>query len=87
MRLFLEHPAAVGESYGTHARHAAGFGLRMVLAGLACLVHAVLPCAFVSTGSRTVAALHARMAPRSARAGASTARAGDSAGRARAEAA
>ncbi len=68
MRVFTEHPRAVGESYGTHARHAAGFGLAMLAGGLACLVHAVLPFAFVTTGSRTVMELYARMAPRNARA-------------------
>ncbi|WP_208539218.1 DUF6356 family protein [Algihabitans albus] len=68
MRIFTEHPEAVGESYGTHARHAASFGFAMVLAGLACLVHAVLPFLFVTTGSRVVCDLQARMGPRSARA-------------------
>jgi hypothetical protein len=33
----------------------------MVLAGLACLVHAVLPFLFVKTGSRTISVLHDRM--------------------------
>ncbi len=68
MQIFTEHPRAVGESYGTHARHAAGFGLTMVLGGLACLVHAILPFLFVTTGSRVIRDLNARMGPRSARA-------------------
>src|SRR3546814_11903417 len=38
-----------------------GFGAWMVLAGLACLVHGVLPFMFVKTGSRTIAMLHDRM--------------------------
>lgn len=74
MRLFTEHPEAVGESYATHAQHAAGFGLTMVLGGLACLVHAVLPFLFVTTGSRVVRDLQARMGPRSARAAQASAR-------------
>ena len=61
MRAFTEHPASVGESYGEHMSHAACFGTRMVFAGLACLVHGVLPFLFVRTGSRTIAELNDRM--------------------------
>jgi hypothetical protein len=63
-RLFTAHPEAVGESYTEHFGVAARFGMRMVLAGLACLVHAVLPFAFVTTASRTIRELYARMANR-----------------------
>jgi MFS family permease len=45
---------------------ASGFGTRMVLAGLACLLHALLPFLFTTTGSRTIADLHAGMAARHA---------------------
>ena len=60
-QLFTEHPASVGESYWQHLRHATGFGLRMVVSGLACILHGVLPFLFVRTGSRQVALLHDRM--------------------------
>ncbi len=63
-RLFTAHPEAVGETYGGHFVVATGFGLRMVLGGLACLVHAVLPFAFVTTASRTIRELHDRMGKR-----------------------
>jgi hypothetical protein len=63
-RLFTAHPEAVGESYGEHLAMAAGFGLRMVLGGLACIVHAVLPFAFVTTASRTIRELHERLGKR-----------------------
>ena len=59
--LFNDHPATVGESYGEHLAAASGFGVRMILAGLACLVHAVLPFLFVRTGSDAIGELHARM--------------------------
>lgn len=59
--LFTEHPAAVGESYGEHFAVASGFGLRMILGGLACLVHGLLPFLFVRTGSATITALHTHM--------------------------
>ena len=51
----------MGESYGEHMGQAVCFGTRMVFAGLACLVHAVLPFLFVRTGSRAIAELHDRM--------------------------
>ena len=61
MRLFTDHPESVGESYGEHLVTAAGFGSRLVLTGLACLVHALLPFLFVKTGSRQISALYDRM--------------------------
>lgn len=59
--LFTSHPATVGESYGEHLAHASGFGVRMILGGLACLVHGLLPFLFVRTGSAAIAELHTRM--------------------------
>ncbi|HVP34413.1 MAG TPA: DUF6356 family protein [Steroidobacteraceae bacterium] len=61
LRAFTEHPASVGESYLEHLGRATGFGLRMVGAGLACLVHGFLPFLFVKTGSRTISDLNDRM--------------------------
>jgi hypothetical protein len=60
-RLFLDHPRSVGESYLEHQRHALGFGISLLAAALACLVHAVVPGLFVRTGSETVTRLHDRM--------------------------
>lgn len=60
-RLFTDHPASVGETYGEHLRAAAGFAFTLLRAGLACLLHAVLPFLFVHTGSRAVERLHDRM--------------------------
>ena len=61
IRSFTEHPASVGESYGEHLGRATCFGLRMMFAGLACLVHGVLPFLFERTGSRAIAELNERM--------------------------
>jgi hypothetical protein len=58
---FSDHPASVGESYGEHLVMASGFGFKMILAGLACLIHGLLPFLFVRTGSATINALHTRM--------------------------
>lgn len=60
-RLFQEHPGSVGETYGQHLVHAAGFGIAMIGGGMACLVHAILPFLFVRTGSATIDRLHDRM--------------------------
>ena len=58
---FQDHPASVGETYGEHLVVASGFGIRLIGAGLACLVHAALPFLFVKTGSNAIAELHGRM--------------------------
>ena len=58
---FTQHPASVGETYGEHFRMALGFAAHMLIGGLACLVHAVLPFAFVKTGSGIIQSLHDRM--------------------------
>jgi hypothetical protein len=60
-RLFTEHPESVGETYGEHLARAFCFGGRMVVAGLACMLHALLPFLFVHTGSEAIDELHARM--------------------------
>ncbi|MBS0579818.1 MAG: hypothetical protein JSR36_11230 [Proteobacteria bacterium] len=58
---FTAHPQSVGETYTEHLGRATSFGLRMVFAGLACLVHGLLPFLFVRTGSRAIAELNDRM--------------------------
>lgn len=74
LRLFTEHPASVGETYSEHLERATRFGLRMVLAGLACLVHAVFPFLFVRTGSTAVDELHEQMTAVRRRSGAPSVR-------------
>jgi hypothetical protein len=61
---FTHHPHEVGESYGEHFAAAGGFGLRMILGGFGCLVHAVFPFLCVNTGSRTTERLHRRLSGR-----------------------
>ena len=60
-KLFTDHPSSVDETYGEHFVMASGFGLRMIGAGLACLLHGLLPFLFVKTGSRAITQLHERM--------------------------
>jgi hypothetical protein len=64
--LFLEHPHAVGESYFEHQRRAFGFAGALIGAGLACLVHGLLPRLFVTTASDSVQRLGATLARRRA---------------------
>ena len=59
--LFVDHPASVDESYTEHLRAAGGFGVTMILTGLACLVHALIPACFVTTGSDQIHRLHERL--------------------------
>jgi hypothetical protein len=59
--LFIEHPASVDETYLQHFTSALSFGTKMIVAGVACMVHGVLPAVFVSRGSDTIRSLHERM--------------------------
>lgn len=61
MRLLTDHPASVGETYLEHMGQATSFGTTMILAGIACLIHGLIPAWFVSTGSKTISRLHDRM--------------------------
>lgn len=62
--LFTKHPKEVGESYSEHFVHAGGFGLKLMLGGLACMIHAVLPFLFVESGSKTVRGLYRKLTGR-----------------------
>lgn len=65
-KLFFEHPEDIGESYAEHAGHALAIGFRLLLAGCACLVHALLPGLFIRTASNTVDHINELMAQREA---------------------
>lgn len=67
-RLFRDHPSSVDETYLEHLHTAGWFGGTMITAGIACLIHAILPCLFVRTGSKTIERLHDRMIVNRARA-------------------
>lgn len=61
---FLRHPRSIGEGYVEHAGIALRAGVQLAGAGLACLVHALLPFAFERTASRVIQRLHGEMAER-----------------------
>lgn len=60
-KAFTEHPASVGETYFEHMGMAFGFGSKMVVAGLACLMHGLFPFAFTTTGKDCIKKLHTSM--------------------------
>ena len=61
MTPFTAHPASVGESYVAHMRFAFGFSVTLLAAGLAALVHGILPCFFERTASNLIRDMHARL--------------------------
>ena len=63
-RSFVDHPASVNETYFQHMRFAGGFAMTLVGAGLAALIHALIPPLFESTASRMVHRLHDRLVQR-----------------------
>ncbi len=67
-RSFVDHPHSVGETYREHFAAASGFGLRLIGAGLACLVHACVPAWFMRSGSQAVRALARELDERASRA-------------------
>lgn len=64
---FTRHPATIGESYVQHLAQAGTFGVTMIAAGTACLVHAIFPFLFEKTASQCVQRLHTQMAARARR--------------------
>lgn len=67
-RLFFAHPRSVGESYLQHNAFALRIAGRLLVAGMAALVHAIVPCLCETTASRIVLAMHADIAARRAEA-------------------
>lgn len=69
MKLFTRHPQSVGETYTEHFMMASSFGVPMILAGLACLLHGIFPFLFEKTGSALVKKLYERMVSNRVKAG------------------
>lgn len=67
-RLFCAHPHSIGESYAEHGLFALRFAARLLIAGGAALIHAVVPCLCETTASRMVLAMHAEIVARRSRA-------------------
>jgi hypothetical protein len=65
-RLFLEHPRSLGMSWANHGIGAVAIGARLVGAGCACLVHAIVPGLFTQTAGRTISGMYEHMMQRKA---------------------
>ena len=65
-KLFRDHPTSLGMSWAEHGIGAIGIGARMIGAGAACMIHAVVPGWFTETAGRTVVDLHEHMVRRKA---------------------
>jgi hypothetical protein len=63
-RIFIQHPQSVDETYFEHMRFAGWFAAQLLGAGLAALVHAIIPCLFEKTASRMIQTMHARITNR-----------------------
>ncbi|MDB9797435.1 DUF6356 family protein [Pseudomonadales bacterium] len=63
-RIFLDHPRSLDENFYHHMVCALSFALALLLAGVAVLVHAFIPCMFQKTASSIITKLHERMTSR-----------------------
>ena len=57
-RLFTDHPRSLGMSWASHGIGAVGIAFRLIGAGLACLIHALVPAWFTQTAGKTVTQMH-----------------------------
>ena len=65
-RLFTEHPRSLGMSWLSHGAGALKIGGELIGAGLACMVHALVPGWFTQTAGKTVTRIHSHMVSRKA---------------------
>jgi hypothetical protein len=65
-RMFLEHPRSLGMSWAGHGVGAVAIGARLVGAGFACIVHAVVPGVFTQTAGKTITHMYDHMNKRKA---------------------
>ncbi|MDG1104396.1 MAG: DUF6356 family protein [Ascidiaceihabitans sp.] len=57
-RLFLGHLRSVDGNYFEHLLFAGGFAQRLLEAGVAALVHALVSCLFEKTASQMITQMH-----------------------------
>ena len=65
-RLFNDHPRSLGMTWASHGAGAAIIGARLVGAGIACLIHSLVPAWFTQTAGRTVTDIYDDIARRKA---------------------
>lgn len=65
-RMFTDHPRSLGMSWASHGIGAVGIAVRLIGAGLACLIHALVPAWFTQTAGKTVTQMHDEIVRRKA---------------------
>ncbi len=65
-RLFADHPRSLGMTWASHGAGAAVIAVRLIGAGVACLIHALVPAWFTQTAGRTITDMHDEIARRKA---------------------
>lgn len=55
--IFTKHPRAMNETYIEHLVCASIFGFKMLIGGVACLIHAIFPFVLKNTGSNLLFAM------------------------------
>jgi hypothetical protein len=65
-RMFIDHPRSLGMSWFGHGVGAVRIGFRLIGAGSACIVHALVPGWFTQTAGRTVDRTYREMTHRRA---------------------
>jgi hypothetical protein len=50
--IFTEHPHSINETYLQHMRFAAINGVKLILAGLAAIIHSIFPFLFTTKASK-----------------------------------
>ena len=65
-RLFKDHPKSLGMTWASHGTGAAVIAVKLLGAGSACLIHAIVPAWFTQTAGRTVTDIYDDIARRKA---------------------
>jgi hypothetical protein len=65
-RWFAEHPRSLGMSWAAHGVGAIAIGAKLIGAGAACIVHAIVPGLFTDTAGKTVIHMYDHMKQRRA---------------------
>jgi hypothetical protein len=65
-RMFADHPRSLGMNWASHGFGAVKISAELIGAGLACLVHAVVPGWFTQTAGKTVERMYDHMVKRKA---------------------
>ncbi len=58
---FIEHPKSVDETYFEHLRFASGFAFGLFVAGMAAVIHAIIPCLCEKTASNKITELYGKI--------------------------